>query len=423
MKKWGIVFLGLILALSVDARVKVLKAKRYIDVRKGVYVSPANIVINNKKIVSINPKNLPENALIIDRPNLTILPGLMDMHVHLSFDLGPEYELDFVKTDAAMATLTGVVNARKLLYAGFTTVRDLGQIYPGETFVDVALSKASERRMIVAPHIIPAGHALSITGGHMDPETIGNYKPGIFKKSYRVGVADGVDEVVKAVRYQIQHGAQVIKAAATAGVLTHENTVGGQQYTYEELKAMVDEATRHNIFVSVHAHGTKGINDAIKAGVRSIEHGSLLDDESIKLMKEHGTFLVPTTYLTEAINPQYLPQDVKEKAERIMPLERENLTKAIKAHVKIALGTDTPVFPHGQNAKELSALVRRGMTSVEAIRAATINASEMMELHDRGEIREEMLADIVGLEGDPLKHVGQLEHISFVMKAGDLYKG
>lgn len=423
MKKWSVLIIGLVLALSCEARVKVLKAKRYLDVRKGEYVTPATIVIKDRKILAINPKTIPDNAFVIERPDLTILPGLMDMHVHLAFSLTPNYQLDFVKTDAAMATLTGVVNARKLLYAGFTTVRDLGQVYPGETFVDVALSRASEQRMIVAPHIIPAGHALSITGGHMDPDTLGNYKPGLIEKSYRTGIADGVDEVVKAVRYQIQHGAQIIKAAATAGVLSHEQSAGDQQYSYEELKAMVDEAARHHVFVSVHAHGTEGINSAIKAGVRSIEHGSLLNDESIRLMKEHGTFLVPTTYLTESINPNIMPPDVKEKAARLMPLERENLTKAIQAHVKIAFGTDTPVFPHGQNAKELSALVRRGMSQIEAIRAATVNASELMNIKDRGEISPGMLADIVGLEGDPLHHVGQLEHISFVMKAGDMYKG
>lgn len=423
MKKWIVLILGLVLALSSEARVKVLKAKRYLDVRKGEYVTPANIVIKDRKILAINPKTIPDDAFVIERPDLTVLPGLMDMHVHLLFSLTPNYQLDFVQTDAAMATLNGVMNARKLLYAGFTTVRDLGQVYPGETFVDVALSRASEQRMIVAPHIIPAGHALSITGGHMDPDTLGSYKPGLIKKSYRTGVADGVDEVVKSVRYQIQHGAQVIKAAATAGVLSHEQTVGAQQYSFEELKAMVDEAARHHVFVSVHAHGTEGINAAIKAGVRSIEHGSLLNNESIRLMKEHGTFLVPTTYLTESINPAVLPPDIKAKAAELMPQERANLSKAIQAHVKIAFGTDTPVFPHGQNAKELSALVRRGMSQIEAIRAATVNASELMSLKDRGEIHPGMLADIVGLEGDPLHHIAQLEHISFVMKAGDVYKG
>jgi imidazolonepropionase-like amidohydrolase len=421
IKKWMVLILSIMLAFSSQGRVKVIKAKRYLDVRKGEYVSPCNLLIEDKKILSINPKSLPEGALVIERPNLTVLPGLMDMHVHLPFILKPGYELDMVKTDAARSTLIGVVNARKLLYAGFTTVRALGQVYPGLTFIDVALSKASENKLIVAPHIIPAGHALSITGGHMDMD---NYRPGLLHEDYRVGIADGVNEVVKAVRYQIQHGAQVIKVAATAGVLSHEKTVGGQQYSFEELKAIVDEAARHHVFVAAHAHGTKGINAAIKAGVRSIEHGSLLSEESIRLMKEHGTFLVPTAYVLDGTSHlSFMPEDIQKKADYLRPRVKANLKKAIEAHVKIALGTDTPVFPHGQNAKELSALVRLGLTPIEAIQTATINASEMMALSDRGEIKPGLMADLIGVVGDPLHHVTLLEHVSFVMKSGDLYKG
>jgi imidazolonepropionase-like amidohydrolase len=404
------------------AQSTLIKAQRYLDVKTGVYVSPANILIQDGKIQAINPISLPKQVTIINKPDLTLLPGLMDMHVHLPLTITKMVALEYVQTDAAMATILGVKNARTLLMAGFTTVRNLGQIYPGETFVDVALSKASEQGLIEAPHIIPAGHALSITGGHMDPDMVGQYAPGVLTVNYKNGVADGVDEIVKSVRYQIKHGAQVIKAAATAGVISYEPSVGAQQYSYRELKAMVDEAKRHGVFVAVHAHGADGINAAIKAGVRSIEHGSLLTDESIELMKQHGTYLVPTTYLADGINLDTLPLPLRQKAERILPQARENLKKAIQAKVKIAFGTDSAVLQHGENAKEFSALVRRGMTPIEAIQTATVNAADLMAFKDRGQIQPGMLADMIGVKGDPLQTVSVLEKVDFVMKSGKVYK-
>ncbi|WP_367606964.1 amidohydrolase family protein [Legionella sp. W05-934-2] len=256
----------------------------------------------------------------------------------------------------------------------------------------------------------------------MDPEMVGNYRSAHIPNSYKNGVADGVDEVVKSVRYQIKYGAKVIKAGATAGVLSHESTVGAQQYSFEELKAMVNEAARHGVYVSVHAHGTQGINDAIKAGVRSIEHGSLLSDESIRLMKEKGTYLVPTSYLGYAINYDMLPNDIRQKAEYVIPKARKSLEKAIQAHVKIVFGTDTPVFPHGDNAKEFSALVKRGMSPIDAIRTSTTNAAEMMDIKNRGQIKIGMLADIIGVEGDPMTNITVLEKVKFVMKTGRTYK-
>jgi imidazolonepropionase-like amidohydrolase len=288
--------------------------------------------------------------------------------------------------------------------------------------VDVALSKASEAGWITAPHIIPAGHALSITGGHMDPDMVGPYAPNVLPISYRTGVADGVDEVIKSVRYQIKHGAKVIKAAATAGVLSEEEGVGNQQYSYEELKVMVDEAGRHGIPVAVHAHGTEGINAAIKAGVRSIEHGSLLDDESIRLMKQYGTFLVPTTYAADAIKLDFLSPTTRKKAEYLLPLAKQNLQKAIRAGVKIAFGTDSPVIPHGENAKEFAALVRRGMAPIDAIRTATINAADLLRLQDRGQIKVGFHADIIGVMQNPLTNIQTLENVSFVMKDGEVFK-
>lgn len=404
------------------ASVLYLQAKQYLDVQTGQLIQPANLLIEEGIIKSINPTHIPETATIIKKPELTLLPGLMDMHVHLPNDFDQQFALQLVQDDDAMATVRGVKNARILLMAGFTTVRNLG-LTPGESFVDVALSRASEAGWITAPHIIPAGHGLSITGGHLDPDMFGAYAPNVLPISYRIGVADGVDEVIKAVRYQIKHGAKVIKIAATAGVLSEEAGVGNQQYSDEELKAIVAEANRHDIPVAAHAHGTAGINAAIKAGVRSIEHGSLLDDESIKLMKQRGTYLVPTTYTDDAIKLELLNPLMRKKAEYIMPLAKRNLQKAIKAGVKIAFGTDSPVIPHGENAKEFAALVRRGMSPLDAIRAATLNAADLMKLQDRGQIKRELHADIIGVTENPLTNIHTLEKVNFVMKDGEIVKG
>lgn len=399
-----------------------LQAKQYLDVSSGELIHPANILIEDGVIKAINPKRKPADATVINKPNLTLLPGLMDAHVHITCDMSKDWAMDTVQDGAGESTLRGVKNAKMLLLAGFTTIRDLDQCYPGDSFTTVALSKASEQGWIDAPHIIPAGHALSITGGHMDPDMFGAFAPGVLPVNYRNGVADGIDEVVKAVRYQIKYGAKVIKVGATAGVLSSEESVGNQQYSFDELKAIVDEAKRHHIPVTVHAHGTEGINASIRAGVNSVEHGSMIDDESIRLMKENGIFLVPTTYLTKSIDLNILSPNTRKKAEYIIPIARQHIAKAIRAGVKIVLGTDTPVFPHGQNAKELASLVELGMTPLGAIRAATINAAELFQLKNRGQIKVGYDADIVGVDRNPLSNISILENVNFVMKDGKVYK-
>jgi imidazolonepropionase-like amidohydrolase len=348
---------------------------------------------------------------LVDLGDLTLLPGLIDMHTHLTGELGPHSLHAAVHETPADAAFQSVVYARKTLAAGFTTVRDLGS----SDFVDVALMHAIERGDVDGPWVFPAGHPISITGGHGD---VTGFRPGILPQSPESGVADGVDECIKAVRYQAKYGAKVIKVMATAGVLSFDATVGAQQLSFEELKAICDEAGRHGLKVAAHAHGTEGIKMAVRAGVASIEHGSMLDDEAIALMLEHGTYLVPTQYLVRRLDMTKLPDAWRKKAEELFPIKDASLRRAIERKVKIAFGTDASVFPHGQNAGEFEQYVGMGMTPLEAIRTATINAADLLGVTDRGAIEVGLLADVIGVPGNPLQEVTTLRHVTWVMHGG-----
>jgi imidazolonepropionase-like amidohydrolase len=381
-----------------------------LDVRAGRIVTDAVVVVQNGTIIAIGGA-APAGARVIDLGDVTLTPGLIDMHTHLTSDIEGNWVMRAVTEGAADAALRGARNAKTTVEAGFTTVRDLGS---GD-FADVALGRAIAAGFVPGPRIISAGHSIGITGGHCD--TTG-FAPGLLERDFRTGVADGPDGMAKAVRYQAKHGAQVIKICATAGVLSFDATVGAQQLSEAEMTAVVEEAGRHGLRVAAHAHGTAGIKAAVRAGVTSIEHGSILDDEAIALMKERGTYLVPTTYLADAIKLEALPPPIRAKAESVLPVAKQSLSKAIAAGVKIAFGTDAAVYPHGDNARELAAYVTRGMTPLQAIRSATTVAAEALGVTDRGAIAPGLLADLVAVTGDPLQDVTAFQRIRFVMAAG-----
>jgi len=387
-----------------------IRAARMLDVRAGRIVSGTVVVVQGGRITAVGGA-VPAGARVVDLGDVTLAPGLIDLHTHLTMDIEGNWVMREVTEGAADSALRGARNARATVEAGFTTVRNLGS---GD-FTDIALGRAITAGFVPGPRIIGAGHSIGATGGHCD--TTG-FAPGLAERDWRSGVADGVDELMKAVRYQAKHGAQVIKICATAGVLSFDATVGAQQLSDAEMKAVVEEAARHGLRVAAHAHGTAGIKAAVRAGVTSIEHGSILDDEAISLMKERGTYLVPTTYLVDAIDMGALPAPIRAKAEHVLPIARESLRKAIAAGVKIGFGTDAAVYPHGHNARELAVYVRLGMTPTQAIRSATTVAAEALGVTDRGAIEAGLLADLVAVPGDPLQDVRAFENVRFVLAAG-----
>ena len=318
------------------------------------------------------------------------------------------------------------MNCRTTLLAGFTTVRNLGLfVKTGGYLLDVALGRAIDNGWIDGPRIVSAGHAITPTGGHLDPTMFQRFAPDVLPLRVEEGIANGVPEVRKAVRYQIKYGARVIKISASGGVMSHSGLAGAQQYSDEEIEAIVDEAHRAGIKVAAHAHGDAGIRACIRAGVDCIEHGSLASDETIQLMVEHGTFLVPTSYLSEGLQAHLEKADpvLRAKAAEVFPQARAMLGKAIAAGVKIACGTDAPAIPHGQNAKELWAMVDRGMTPMQALRAATVMSAELISVDDRGRLAPGLLADIIAVPGDPSEDITTTQDVRFVMKDGRVYKG
>ena len=393
----------------------VLRAARWLDVSAGQVRAPAVVVVQDGRIASVGGE-IPPGARAVDLGDVTLLPGLIDVHTHLTGDIEGDWVTRDVRELPADAALRGARNAKRTLEAGFTTVRNLG----AGGFADIALMKAIDSGMVPGPRMIASAHALGITGGHCD---VTGWAPGILEGGPEEGIVDGVDAAVRGVRYQIKHGARVIKICATAGVLSFDATVGAQQLSDDEMRAIVEETTRHGLKVAAHAHGTQGILAAVKAGVASIEHGSMLNDEIIALMKKKGTYLVPTAYLLTAMPLNLLPPPIAAKAKQIIPLAQESHRQAVKAGVKIAFGTDAAVYPHGLNAREFAVYVGYGMTPIDAIRTATAVAADLLGVGDRGAIAPGQLADLVAVPGDPLKDIKVMEQVSFVMKGGVVVRG
>jgi imidazolonepropionase-like amidohydrolase len=395
-----------------------------LDVDTGELVEPGDLLIDGDRIVEVGVSSVRDDAEVVDLGDMTLLPGLMDMEVNLLMG-GPDHRSPLVpvQEDPAVKTLRGATNARRTLRSGFTTVRNLGLfIQTGGLLLDVALKKAIDLGWLPGPRIVPAGHAISPTGGHLDPTMFQKLAPGVLPVTLEEGIADGVDEVRKAVRYQIKHGAEVIKMVGSGGVMSHTGPAGAQQYSADEMAAVADEAHRAGLKVATHAHGDDAIRTAIEAGIDCVEHGSLMSDETLALMVERGTFLVPTTYLADGMDVSHAPPELQAKAAEVFPQAKATIGRAIEAGARIATGSDAPAIPHGRNAKELVALVDRGMTPVQAIRAATVVGAELIDATDRGRLEPGLLADVIAVPGDPTADITVTEQVAFVMKGGDVFR-
>jgi imidazolonepropionase-like amidohydrolase len=423
-KMWGcVVTVGLFClcphAIAQTSKRVAVHAGHLFDVKTGKLLADQMLLIEDGKIVGVGEASEVKpsgEAVRIDLPNATLLPGLIDAHTHLTLD--PEFGFETLALSVPRETLTGAKNARLTLLAGFTTVRNVG----ARGFSDVALRDAINAGDVPGPRMLASGPPLGITGGHCD-----NNRLPFEYHATGGGVADGIEGVQHQVRENIKYGSDLIKICATGGVLSLGDNPQHSEYTLEELKAIVADAHRLGRKVAAHAHGAEGIRWAAEAGVDSIEHGSYIDDAGIAVMKEHGTYLVPTLYLGDWMIDNAgltrLPPPLLAKAQDVIPAARKNIAHAFASGVKVAFGTDAAVYPHGLNAHEFAVMVKLGLTPLRAIQAATINAADLLGWSGKvGTLEAGAWADIIAVDGDPAKDVTTLERVKFVMKGGEVVK-
>jgi len=413
---------GLMIASCLSAQQTIIHAGTLIDGKSKKTASKKSIIIEDGKIIDVKNGYAKggKDDTIIDLKNATVMPGWIDMHVHLSGEMNPKaYGEDFYMNIEDFA-YRAIPWAEKTLMAGFTTVRDLGGS------VNTPLRNAIRNGYVKGPRIISAGKALGTTGGHADP-TSGLNRELMGDPGPLEGVVNGVDDARKAVRQRYKDGADLIKITATGGVLSVAKNGQNPQFTEEEISEIVKTAKDYEMFVAAHAHGIEGMQRAIRAGVRTIEHGTLMDKETARLMIKHGTYYVPTVSAGEfvyekALKPGYFPEIIRPKALAIGPLVKETLGMAYKAGVKIAFGTDSGVSPHGDNANEFRFMVEAGMKPMDVINSAASVAAEALGADDIGQIKRGMYADIVAVPGNPLEDISVLNNVNFVMKGGVVYK-
>ena len=413
---------------QVPPKTYVLKAAALFDGRSDTLTTPGLVVVTGNRIVAVGPgAALPAGAEVMDFGNATLLPGFIDAHTHLSFPYSDDYnkaELERLQKTIAERALDASVNARITLMAGFTTVRDVGSA----DYIDVGLRNAIARGEIPGPRMLVAVHALGSTGGHCDDEA--GFRQGLFghEAGPLEGVINGPDQARYGVRLNHKYGADVIKVCASGGVLSPTDDVDTPQLTQEELNAIVDEAHALRRKTAAHAHGAEAAKRAIRAGIDSIEHGSFLDDEDLDLMKQRGTYLVPTLMAAQGLQEKfdrdiYVPPAIAAKAHLAINSMRTTFQRALAKGVKIGLGTDAAVYPHGRNAEEFHQMVDLGMKPAAALKAATSADANLLGLADRiGTLEPDKLADVVAVPGNPFENIRETEHVFFVMKEGVIYK-
>jgi imidazolonepropionase-like amidohydrolase len=410
------------------SKTTVLKAARLFDGKSDALLTPGIVVVTDGKIVAAGATAaVPAGAEVIDLGDATLLPGFIDAHTHVTMmnsDDWKQNKLDGLQKTIAEMALDASVNAKVTLMAGFTTVRDVGS----RDFLDVGLRNAIRNGKVPGPRMLVSVHAIGATGGHCDDSD--GFRAGLFGKETgpEEGVINGADQARYAVRLAHKYGADVIKTCASGGVLSPTDDVDTSQLTQEELNAIVDEAHALRLRVATHAHGAEAAKRAIRAGVTSIEHGSFLDDEALDMMKQHGTYLVPTLMAVQGLQEQldkgiYLPPAIELKARAAIAAIRLTFQRAIAKGVKVGLGTDAAVYPHGRNAEEFHQMADLGLKPVDALKAGTSSDADLLGISNKvGTLEANKIADVVAVPGNPLENIRQTEHVFFVMKEGTIYR-